>query len=187
MGKLRFGVDIDGTVTDPGTFVPYINEHFNKTYTIDDITEYDLSKVLGITEKDFWEWMKSHEPTIYKQSALATDAKNILEEWQQFHELYYISARGKHFHDLTVDWFHRLQVPYDHIELLGKHDKLNAVKKHGVHLFLEDKHDNACDIAEECKIPVILMDTPYNQSPIPKDVYRVKSWNEAKAIVKKLF
>ncbi|PYZ94282.1 hypothetical protein CR194_01730 [Salipaludibacillus keqinensis] len=186
MSKYRLGIDIDGTVTDPATFIPYLNEHFKKNLTIDDIIEYDLTVALGISQEEFWKWMQVHEPSIYKQAILADNAKDILLEWKKQYELFYISARPKHTHDVTVDWFHRLTVPYDHIELLGQHDKLDAVKKHKLDVFFEDKHDNACNIAEECNIPVVLMDTPYNQSPVPNNVYRAAHWNEAKKIVDRL-
>ena len=39
-------------------------------------------------------------------------------------------------------------------------------------------------IHEECNIPVLLFDTPYNQDPIPKGVIRVNNWNEANKWVK---
>lgn len=180
MKKQRFGIDIDGTITNPATFLPYLNKHFQKQLTIDDIVEYELNGVLGVTKVQFGEWMKEHEPSIYEQAEMAENAKDTLMEWEKHHELFYISARPKHVEEVTFDWFHRMMVPYDHIELLGQHDKLQAVKKHNVDIFFEDKHDNACNIAEECKIPVILMNTPYNQDPIPKNVFRVSSWKEAK-------
>ncbi|SER69327.1 hypothetical protein [Salipaludibacillus aurantiacus] len=187
MGKYRFGIDIDGTVTDPATFLPYLNKHFNKDLTIEDIVEYDLTGVLGVSEKELWKWMQVHEPSIYKQADLAKFVKEILEEWKKQYELFYISARPKHVHELTINWFHENTVPYDHIELLGQHNKLEAVKKHQLDLFFEDKHDNACNIAEDAQIPVILMDTPYNQAPVPDNVYRASHWNQAKQIVEKLF
>ncbi|MFA9559359.1 hypothetical protein ACERII_18765 [Evansella sp. AB-rgal1] len=187
MRKRRLGIDIDGTVTDPGTFIPYLNNHFNQNLTLNDLTQYELSTILNITKEDFWNWMKEHEPTIYKNAELAIDAKSILTNWKKDHELYYISARPKHVHNLTIEWFLKLQLPYDHIELLGKHHKLEAVKEHNIEVFFEDKHDNACDIAEECDIPVILLDTPYNRDPVHKLVYRAYNWKEAKAITENIF
>nr|WP_026689236.1 nucleotidase [Alteribacter aurantiacus] len=183
----RFGIDIDGTVTDPATFIPALNEHFKRELTLDDITEYDLSRVLGITKEDFWTFMKQHEGSLYSQAKLASEAKKTLLEWERKHELFYISARNSRFADLTKDWFDTNQLPYHHIELIGKHDKIGAVKKHDVHAFFEDKHDNAVNIAEECDIPVVLMNTPYNQEPVPKLVHRVNSWQEARETVRKLF
>ncbi|RKL68705.1 hypothetical protein CR203_01235 [Salipaludibacillus neizhouensis] len=187
MGKYRFGIDIDGTITNPDTFLPYLNKHFEKQLTLDDIVEYELSGVLGLTKQQFLDWMKVHEPNIYKQAEMAEHAKDTLLDWKKYHELYFISARPKEVKTVTEEWFHRLTVPYDHIELLGQHDKLNAVKKHNVDIFFEDKHDNACNIAEECHIPVILMNTPYNQLPVPSNVFRVADWKEAKQKVSTIF
>ena len=34
-------------------------------------------------------------------------------------------------------------------------------------------------IAEECEIPVILFDAPYNRMAIPNNVIRVENWMEA--------
>ena len=186
MKKYRFGVDIDGTVTSPATFIPHINKHFNKNLTLDDITEYELSAAAGIAKEDFWKWMHVNEQEIYETSELAIDAKLILSQWKESHELYYISARPADYTEITIDWFNRFQVPYDHIELIGKHNKLETVKNHKIDLFFEDKHDNACTIAEDCGIPVILMDTPYNQDPLHSFVYRVNNWLEAKEVAESL-
>ncbi|PYZ98651.1 hypothetical protein CR205_08760 [Alteribacter lacisalsi] len=183
----RFGIDIDGTITDPATFIPAINEHFERDLTLNDITEYDLSRVLGISGEDFWKWMQQHEGSLYASAALAAEAKKTLLEWERKHELFYISARNTRFTDLTKTWFDKHALPYHHIELLGKHDKIDAVKNHDVDAFFEDKHDNAVGIAEECSIPVVLMNTPYNQDPVPGLVHRVSSWAEARETVRRLF
>lgn len=178
--KKRMGLDIDGTITDPNTFIPYLNKHFKKQLTLDDLIEYDLTSILGITEIEFWDWMGLHEATIYKEAPLALNAEQILHEWTKDHDLIYITARREHLAEITHQWFHTRSLPYDHIELVGKHDKLDAVRKHKLDIFFEDKHDNAVAIAEEFNIPVILMDTPYNRLPAPNNVIRANNWFEAK-------
>jgi uncharacterized HAD superfamily protein len=177
---LRLGIDIDGTVTDPKTFVPYLNKSFNKTLTYNDLIQYDLTKVLDITEKDFWKWMDEYEPIIYKEAPLALHAKTVLDDWKEQHQLLFISARRKHLLDITYNWFKERELFYHHIELIGSHDKLEAVKNNNISIFFEDKHDNACMISEEHQIPVILFNTPYNQDPVPNGVVRVDHWLEAK-------
>lgn len=177
--KKRIGLDIDGTITDPATFVPYLNKDFNKKFTLADLSEYDLTKILRISDKEFWDWMEINEPTIYAEAELAYGAKQALLNWSKEHELIYITARRKHLTDVTTSWFANRQVPYHHIELVGKHDKLEAVKAQKLDVFLEDKHDNAVMISEEFAIPVLLFDTPYNQMPTPKSVVRVRNWQEA--------
>lgn len=180
MTKRKLGIDIDGTVTNPNTFIPYLNKTFNKKLTMDDITVYNLATVLGISDEEFYTWMKEHEPTIYKDAPLVDHAIKILADWEKQHNLIYISARPNDYLDVTHQWFEKNNVPFHHIELIGKHDKLEAVKRHEVEVFFEDKHDNACDISEECDIPVLLFNTPYNQDPVPSKVVRVNDWNEAR-------
>ena len=76
---------------------------------------------------------------------------------------------------------------YDHIELIGTHNKIETARRHGVHVFFEDKHDNAVEISEELDIPVLLFNTPYNQQAAPKGVIRVNNWIEANKWIEKEF
>ncbi|WP_156321177.1 hypothetical protein [Bacillus sp. JCM 19041] len=177
--RKRFGLDIDGTITDPATFVPYINKDFNKTLTLDDLSEYDLTKVLNISDKEFWGWMETNEPLIYSQAELALHAEQTLHKWSKLHDLIFITARRNHLTEVTTSWFSKQKLPYNHIELVGKHDKLDAVREHKLDVFFEDKHDNAVAIAEEFNIPVLLFDTPYNRLNSPNNVIRVANWTEA--------
>jgi uncharacterized protein len=177
--KKRFGIDIDGTVTCPSSMVPYLNEAFNLNISLNDIKQYDLMPLVPTSEKEFSEWFTNNEPTIYSNSPLAKGAKDILSNWSLKHELFFISARRNHLLDITKNWFNKHQIDYDHVELIGSHDKIAAAKKFDVDIFFEDKHDNAVMIHEECDIPVILFNTPYNQDLVPKGVIRVDNWYEA--------
>jgi uncharacterized protein len=119
------------------------------------------------------------EPLIYKDAPLAKGAKGVVQKWKSQFDLFFISARRNHLYEVTNNWFAKQKIDYDHLELIGSHNKIAAVKKHDIELFFEDKHDNACDISEECGIPVILFDTPYNREPVPSNVFRVSNWSEA--------
>ncbi|NMH74833.1 hypothetical protein HF078_17275 [Bacillus sp. RO2] len=186
MMRKRFGIDIDGTLTCPSTFVPFINQTLNKNITLEDMIQYDLTPLMGLDEAGFWKWMDEMEPIIYKDAPLAEGAKTVVQRWKDEFDLYFISARRNHLLGVTQNWFSKQEIDYDHLELIGTHNKIAAVKKHNIELFFEDKHDNACDISEECDIPVILFDTPYNREPIPANVHRVFSWKEADQKVQSL-
>lgn len=181
--KKRFGIDIDGTVTSPAALIPFLNKSFNLNLTLDDIKQYELTPLVSISEDEFSKWFQENEPEMYEGSPLAEGVKEVLIQWAIKHELYFISARGKHLFDITENWFINNDIPFNHIELIGTHHKIEAVQQHQVDIFLEDKHDNAVMIAEQCNIPVLLFDTPYNQDPIPSRVVRVKNWMEAAAWV----
>jgi uncharacterized HAD superfamily protein len=184
--RKRLGIDIDGTLTCPTTFVPFINKTLNKNITLEDMTQYDLTPLMGLSEEGFWKWMDEMEPLIYQDAPLALGAKEIVQRWQGEFDLFFISARRSHLFEITNNWFAKQKIDYDHLELLGTHNKISAVKQHNIDLFFEDKHDNAVDISEECQIPVILFDTPYNRKPIPDNVHRVNNWFEAEKIVQNL-
>lgn len=72
---LRLGIDIDGTITAQDTFVPYLNRSFNLSISLNDMTDYDLTKLLNITQEEFWDWMNQNEAIIYKEALLAQHAK----------------------------------------------------------------------------------------------------------------
>ncbi|MFJ7679323.1 hypothetical protein ACQKL6_15975 [Peribacillus sp. NPDC097197] len=177
--KKRFGIDIDGTITRPDTLVPYLNKAFQLNLAYEDINEYDLFPYVNVPKEDFTKWFIETEPTIYSESLMAEGAKDILEDWMKHADLYFISARSDRLLDVTKDWFTKNQVQYSHLELVGSHDKVATAKKYAVDLFLEDKYDNAVAISEECNIPVLLFNTPYNQGPVPERVFRVDNWMEA--------
>lgn len=187
MRNYRFGIDIDGTVTCPTSLLPHINQAYNINLVLDDIQEYDLTKAFSVDPAQFYKWFKTAEATIYDTSPPQAFAQDILKSWQANYELFYISARGENVYDTTYNWFKREDIPYDHIDLIGSHYKIEAAKKHAVHAFFEDKHDNAVDLHEELDIPVILFDTPYNRKPIPDGVKRVSNWREANDWIERLF
>lgn len=187
--KPRFGIDIDGTVTTPDTLLPHINKQYKTNIVLDDVIEYDFLSAFPhpVDRNEFARWFKENEPYFYAVSKIAQDAQRILNNWHKQYELFYISARDHHLYDVTKRWFEEHQVPYDHIELIGSHNKLEAAKKHRIEVFFEDKHDNAVELAEELKIPVLLFDTPYNRKAIPSNVVRVRNWKEANEWIERHF
>jgi uncharacterized HAD superfamily protein len=184
--RWNLGIDIDGTVTDPATFVPYLNQAFNKQLLFEDITQFHLPPLYGITDQEFMEWFLKNEGDIYSKALLAEAAKDILNDLAQAHQLIYISARNQDHHQLTINWFEEHQLPYHQITLLGSHDKIDIAKEQQIEIFFEDKLDNANDIAEELDIPVLLFNTPYNQGNVHQHVNRVKHWREANDVIKHL-
>lgn len=189
MRKPRFGIDIDGTVTTPDTLLPHINKAYNVNLQLKDVVEYSFLSAFPypVDPQQFQQWFSENEEEMYRVSDLYPQADKVLQKWQSQFELYYISARDQALFDVTQQWFEQHQVPYDHIELIGSHNKLAVAKNLQVEAFFEDKHDNAVMLAEELKIPVVLFDTPYNRDAVPNQVIRVSSWQQANDFIKKYF
>jgi uncharacterized protein len=62
--RKNFGIDIDGTVTCPTTFIPYLNQSFGLNLTLDDIKEYDLVPAVKVTEQELAKWFAENEANI---------------------------------------------------------------------------------------------------------------------------
>lgn len=186
MGKeerISLGIDIDGTITEPDCFIPHLNEAFGKELTLDDIVQYDLHRLYGVSKDEMKEWFEEHSSRLYAASSLQTGARRVLRSLAQQFRLVYISARTESEYDTTYAWFNKHDVPYDDVHLIGTHHKIETAREQRVQLFFEDKYDNACDLCEALSIPVILFDTPYNQGPLPDRVYRIQNWFDVPAIV----
>ena len=102
-----------------------------------------------------------------------------MNKWTKIGDFYFISPINVKLHDITLEWFRKNELHYHTIDLIGSHNKIQTIKDYHLHIFLEDKYDNAVDIYEECQIPVILFDTPYNQGATPEGIIRVENWLEA--------
>jgi uncharacterized protein len=187
--KFKYGIDIDGTVTDPSFFLQYVGSKFNTDVTYEQVTEYDIEKFLGVSREELEKFLDMQQKHMYEQSPAIPTAQKVLKKWEQYKEaeLRFISARPNKYTEVTREWFERNNIPYDGLHLLGGHDKRRYVTESGIHLFLEDRYENAVEISEDCRIPVILMDTPYNRKPVPDKVYRAYSWKEAEYLAKSFY
>lgn len=185
--KIKFGIDIDGTVTSPSALIPHINQGFNVNLTLADIKEYDLTRAFDVDPVVFSKWWKTVEEEIYATSPIHTTAAKVLTDWQHQFELLYISARATQYTTTTKQWFEQHQVPFDELHCIGSHEKVATAKRLQVEAFFEDKHDNAVAIYEELGIPVLLFDTPWNQEPIPSGVIRVDNWQQANEQIRRIF
>ncbi|MGF2060278.1 5' nucleotidase, NT5C type [Mammaliicoccus sciuri] len=184
--KPKLGIDIDGTVTCPKAFVPYLQRDFNQQLKYEDITEYNLANVLNCKEEEMLSWFKNNESHIYQHSPVAEGAKDILTQLKDDYELYYISARHHYLEDITKEWFQSHHIPFDQITLTGSHNKLEVTKEQNIDIFFEDKLDNAEDINHYLNIPVFLFDTPYNQKDLQNGIYRIKTWHEVSTLLNRI-
>lgn len=185
--KYSFGIDIDGTVTTQEFMVPYINHYFKTNITLDDFTEYNLLNVLPIDPDEFQKWFLATELEMYTNPPVQKFAQETLQKWYPQATLNYITARQDNSLDVTNHWFKEQQLPIDTLSIVGNTSKVAAAKNHQVELFFEDKYENAIQLHEELKIPIILFDAPYNRLTLPKDVIRVQTWQDAERWVAKEF
>lgn len=57
--KKRFGIDIDGTVTSPASLIPFLNDAFGTNIKYEDITQYELTPFVNVTEDELAKWFET--------------------------------------------------------------------------------------------------------------------------------
>lgn len=188
MTKLTLGIDIDGTLTEFDSFLPYLNRLLNKQVKPEQIIQYDLHEIFGMEYQEFSDLFDQHSVPIYRDSVPRACAKQQMQWIDEKFHIVYITARHKEFLELTRTWLENHGFPSREIVCTGSHDKLAAMREYEVKLMVEDRLENALQIWETLQVPVYLLDTPYNQAALPAGVSRVRDWYQIQSdLVKKGF
>lgn len=93
------------------------------------------------------------------------------------------SKEGESIRALVELFLLENDIPYDKI-IFSTGDKLEDCTTEDITIMLEDSPKNTASISQ--RVPVILMDTPYNQNTAGDNVFRVNSWEEAYVLLSAL-
>ena len=176
--KLKIGLDIDGVVADSfPVFIRELNRHYGKD--IKELNNYDMTEIYGVA----WDEMSQffHDNMDYLFSAPkpmpgAVDSINYLLE--AGHEIIYVTARASGAEEkITCKWFEDNKIYRKKAYFTGGMSKTFAVKENAVDIFVDDFLTNALEIAS-LGVPVLLMDSPYNQGKLPQGVIRCYCWED---------
>lgn len=185
MKNLNICIDIDGTITDPYYWLSYANEYFNLKVTEDQVTEYDIHKVLNIEENAYLKFYEELKAEIHSKQPLRNDVKEILDILHKYNNLYFITAREKSLELLTFSYLLNNEIPFDEVFVLGTHNKVPKAKELNCNIFIEDSYDNAISLSEN-GFKVILLDTNYNRLPLNSNITRVDNWNEILQVINEI-
>ncbi len=182
---MRIGVDIDGVIAD--TFVLLVrelNNYFQADLALQDINDYNIFKVYGLSDADMFKFLREKEEALMEGPALKDGAAQCLSMLAQKHAIFLVSARNEKYRPQTEKWLRKHAIPYHGLILLGSHDKREACSRISVDLFIEDSLKNAHQISS-CGVPVLLLDAPYNQGQLPPLVRRCSSWEEIFEVIER--
>ena len=179
---MRICCDIDGVLNNlMEVAIDIFNQKYNKTYTVNDITAYNLEDCFEPEEAN---QMKQifEDPTIWHKVKPVEGAQNGLRKLiQGGYQVYLVTNNSPYTYGAKFDWIRRY---YPFVES----SKIICMK---------DKWYFNCDLMlEDCLETLIakpyydrvLMDKPWNQST--KDyvygIHRCSSWDEIVDVVNKL-
>lgn len=182
MKQLNICIDIDGTITDPYYFLEPLNKYFSKNITKEQVTQYSLPKVFGISEEEFWEFYEKNKYEVHSSQKLRKHVKTYLDKLKDDNNLYFITARDKSVEVVTLAYLKSHNLPYNEIYLLGSHYKVEKARELNCSVFIEDSYENAEALALN-GFKVILLDTYYNRKPLRDNIIRVENWQEVYNII----
>lgn len=182
--SVNIGIDIDGTVTDPYGFIPFLNEIFGKNITKEEYTTLDWEKLYGKVDGDFYIKFDENYSYTYEVAKPAKNAIRVLKKFEQNENinLYFITARRECLREITEKWFEKYGINISNLYLLGPVKKSGKALELGIDIFLEDDPYNAIDIAKN-GVEVLLIDTNYNKNIDYNNIIRVKNWEEIEKFI----
>jgi len=185
MKRLTIGVDIDGVIVDyAAVMLPVASEICGRPVTLQDLRSWDLMDALDINEEQFKRlWEATLGTDLLRYAPPIEGAIQGLSSLGK-HEVWLVTARPASLQEVTLSWLAEYNARYDHIIHDRYGDKVQAGR--GFDVFVEDHLDEAHNIAE-AGVFSILMDQPWNQSPVlHPNCCRVFDWNSIITLVNKL-
>lgn len=175
--KLNLCIDIDGTITEPFYWLEKANKYFGTNIEPFEVTTYEIDQVLNVPREDYLKFYETHGAQMHANADIREDAKQILWKLHRQHKIFYVSAREYYLKAVTKEWFFRHNLPKGQLHLLGTHYKIDKAKELNCHIFIEDRYENAIQLANE-GFQVLLIDCFYNRSPLIPKITRVFSWRD---------
>lgn len=190
---IKIGIDIDNVISESyPAYLSKFNSQFNTSIRMEQIREfYFLNRYIEVNrvEKsrkmvEFIDEMVLDE-TFQMEISAVEDAAKIIKAWSKKHwRIHYVTARPIKMQRVTINWLKKygFWVKNAKVDLFnGKQGFYNDVPykkevadKNKLDIFIED----AIEIARGMDIPVFLLDKPWNQGSVPKNVIRVGFWRE---------
>lgn len=172
---MRIGIDIDGVVSDSyPAWLRELNRHYGKNITV--LEDYEMHLVFDVPWDDMNDFFVQNVNQLFSIPKPVPGARagiqTLLEEG---HDIIYITARRQNEKELTLKWMDKHQIPYQHVLFTEFESKVELVREWKIQTFIEDYLVNAKAIAS-LGIPVILLNTSYNQGETPKEIKRCADW-----------
>jgi len=173
--KLNLCIDIDGTITDEYYWLDYANKYFGTNVKPKQVKSYNFNEPLNITREEYFEFYNLHCNEMHSKAKVRENAKSMLWDLDQQHNIFYVTARDPKIKDVTVKWFENNKLPNSDLYMLGSHYKVDKAKELKCDIFIEDRYENAIELAL-AGFKVLLVDCSYNRRPEIPGITRVYSW-----------
>ncbi|MFH1801835.1 MAG: hypothetical protein ABH864_00100 [archaeon] len=194
---MRIGIDIDDVLMP--TFRELLRNHNSKhgtSYNFEDIIDYRLWKIWGVTKEEAVEEVYSYQASeVFSKVKPFEGALGAIRKLKEKHDLVAITSRPVVVREQTLNWLNKHfegifdvvhfmeELPADGVPT-EKSGKAKMCLDEGIDIMIEDAPQTAGDCAEVCKT-VYLFDKPWNRSEqFNSNVVRVSGWEEVAELIK---
>ena len=181
MKKYNIGIDIDGTLTFSGYFLPYLNEYFGRDIGYEELNKYDFRDIYNVTDEEIMSFFRGEGKNLIFNADLLDGARDTVNELSQKHNVWIITARKPDMHEKTRKWLDENGLEKIELITLGTPDKLQKATELGCEIFIED-HPDASIVIAAAGIKLYLVDAPYNKISEHENITRVHDWEEIRTI-----
>lgn len=185
MNKLNICIDIDGTITSPYHFIPYLNELYNRNITEQECNTHNWEALYGVSMDTMLNEFHESYLHSYEEAKVVDNAKEIIEKLKNNHNLYFVTARNPELTEITTRWLYNNGFEEIDVYLLGSDYKIKKAKELECNIFIEDNPSNAIQLANE-GMKVLLINTNYNTAIEHENIIRVNNWMEIEQFINDL-
>jgi uncharacterized HAD superfamily protein len=185
-------VDMDDVLCETAQhFLTILERDFGKQFSFEQLTEFDVGEACELTPAEREELYRIvHNDDELLSIPPIDGAINVLQQWTATgYEIAIVTGRPPDTLGPSIEWLKRHQVPHEKVLIVDKYGRfaadgtqcisLAALMEHSFCWAVEDSPTMAVYLATEMKLPVALLDRPWNRINIKHDlVGRHKHWHE---------
>lgn len=182
ISKLVLGFDIDGVLTndDDGSnnlWLQKAAEYFEQEMIR---PSFYIEEAFDRSVEEVQKFFQIQAESIMSSVPIRKNCSAVLAEfWSKGHTIHLITARDEEHRQLTKDWLAKHGLNYHELHMSPRgqsYSKGDRCRELGVHFFVDDKFENALDVAQH-GIYTLLFNASHNhgkQTNLP----RITSWSE---------
>jgi uncharacterized HAD superfamily protein len=170
-------VDLDDVLCHAARhFLVIVEREFGKKISYEQLTNFDIGHSCGLTPDERDELYRIvHQPDELLSMAPVNEAIAVLKQWRnQDFDIAIVTGRPPESVEVSLAWLAKHQISHNSFTVVDKYSRFAADKKSAITLAelstrrfcwaVEDSLPMAQYLAAQMKVPVALIDCPWNQS-----------------------
>jgi uncharacterized HAD superfamily protein len=185
-------VDMDDVLCQTAQhFLTILERDFGKKFNFEQLTDFDVGQACELTEHEKQELYRIvHQGEELLRISPIPGAVDVLQQWSAArYEVAIVTGRPPDTYEPSVQWLKKHRVPHNSILIVDKYGRfapdgsrcisLEALRNHSFCWAVEDSPIMAMYLASQMKVPVALLDRPWNRKHTNHElVSRHHNWIE---------